>query len=84
MRIEWDFSRLPDKEHANVLDLLARGRWWELVAIHDKYQLSDNNYCCSNTLSGIKQWFTYGVETGQIRPAAEEGNEAEQSQAPSV
>jgi hypothetical protein len=63
----WDFSKLPDSEHQAVIDLLQQGKLWDLVKIHNKYSLSINVYCCSNTLPGIKTWFEYGINTGQIR-----------------
>lgn len=67
MSAEWDFSKLPEKEHGRIIDLLHRGKLWEIAVIHDQYNLSDNSYCCSNVLKGIKAWVEYGIATGQIR-----------------
>lgn len=77
MRVEWDFSRLPESEHARVIELMEAGKWWALVEIHNKYALSDSNYCCSNTLKGLKNWYKHGVETGQIKAHGESGPEVE-------
>lgn len=63
----WDFSKLPGTEHARVVELYTAGKFWEIVRLHDKYQLSGNTYCCSNTLKGVKAWIEYGIETGQIK-----------------
>ena len=67
MRVEWDFSRLPSFEHGRVIELMQAYKWAELVEIHDRYGLSDNNYCCSNVLAGLKKWYEYGIESGQIK-----------------
>ena len=61
----WDFSKLPDHEHARVLDLWQKNDVVALAAIHNQYRLSDHNYCCK--LSGVSAWFKYGIETGQIQ-----------------
>lgn len=61
----WDFSKLPESEHARVIDLFNRERWRELANIHDQYRLSNYSYCCD--LSGIKTWFRYGIERGEIK-----------------
>jgi hypothetical protein len=81
MPADWDFSRLPQHEYRQVLQLFGSGKWWALAALHDKYQLSSNSYCCSNTLMGVKNWFEYGIEKGYIQaaeaPASEvRGNDA--------
>lgn len=83
MRLEWDFSRLPDSEHDRVVELYRAGKWWEIIAIHDQYELSDNNYCCSNTLSGVKNWVKHGIETGQIKQL-QGATKAQDEQAPQV
>lgn len=70
MRVEWDFDRLPEHEHAHVLELYQTGKWWEIIVLHDRYELSENNYCCSNTLQGVKKWIEHGIKTGKIRPPA--------------
>lgn len=66
-KMHWDFSKLPDHEHARVLDLWSKNDVPALAAIHNQYQLSDHNYCCK--LSGVSAWFKYGIETGQIKSA---------------
>lgn len=61
----WDFSKLPEHEHARVIELYNAGRWSDLAAIHDKYNLSNYSYCCD--LSGLKLWYKFGIEQGKIK-----------------
>lgn len=84
MRLEWDFSRLPADEHRRLIELYEDRKWWEIIAIHDRYELSENNYCCSNTLSGVKNWIEHGIKTGQIQQVEKGTSEAQNEQAPEV
>jgi hypothetical protein len=61
----WDFSKLPEHEHGRVIELYKAGRWADLAAIHDKYNLSNYSYCCD--LSGLKVWYKFGIEQGKIK-----------------
>lgn len=61
----WDFSKLPKSEHGRVVEMYNAGRWAELAAIHDKYGLSNYQYCCD--MSGLKQWYKFGIESGKIK-----------------
>ena len=60
----WDFSRLPKSEHANVLALYEAQDWRALIAVHDKYTLSHNTYCCDET--PVIRWFKWAIEQGLI------------------
>lgn len=62
---EWDFTKLPESEHARVIDLYNRGRWGELANIHDQYNISPYSYCCD--LSGLKVWYKFGIQQGKIK-----------------
>lgn len=62
----WDFSKLPESEHENVKRLLQSNDIQGLVRIHDKYGLSEYQYCCSG-VEGVKNWFNWAVETGAIK-----------------
>lgn len=62
----WDFSKLPESEHANVKALLSQNDIQGLVKIHDKYQLSEYSYCCSG-IEGVRNWFTWAIEQGIIK-----------------
>lgn len=60
----WDFTKLPDSEHGNVIAAYDTGNIRELISIHDRYQLSSHSYCCDHT--GLLAWFKYGIENGSI------------------
>ena len=62
-RYEWNFAKLPQSEHAKVLELVAKKDILALVEIHDKYSLSTNSYCCgSDVPESIMNWYSYAVE----------------------
>lgn len=61
----WDFAKLPEHEHARVIELFKAGRWGDLAHIHDQYGLSNYSYCCD--VSGLKQWYKFGIEQGKIK-----------------
>lgn len=69
---EWDFTRLPENEHARVIELITNEMWGELLRIHDQYNLSPYTYCCD--LEGFKKWWRHGIETNKI--SAVQDNEA--------
>jgi len=66
----WDFSRLPESEHSNVIALVEARKWGELMAIHNKYALSPYRYCCDET--PIRRWFEWGIEQGLIKQQAQQ------------
>ncbi len=61
----WDFSRLPDHEHENVLRLYSEQRWGELMLMHNRYVLSMNVYCCNE--APIIRYFGWAIEKGIIK-----------------
>lgn len=65
MEYEWDFSKLPEHEHARVAQLIELNKWSELITIHDQYSLSENYYCCEQ--SGVKRYYTQALQTGKIK-----------------
>lgn len=67
---EWDFSKLPEDQHADVIAAFDRGDWHELTLIHDEYHLSPYSYCCEQ--SGLKKWFTWAIQTGIIKKDGEQ------------
>lgn len=62
----WDFSKLPESEHANVKALLLVNDIQSLVRIHDRYGLSPHSYCCSG-IEGVKAWFEWAIKEGIIK-----------------
>ena len=62
----WDFSKLPESEHANVKELLLANDIQSLVKIHDRYGLSPHSYCCSG-IEGVRNWFEWAIKEGIIK-----------------
>jgi len=60
----WDFSKLPEFEKANARKLFEGQEWGSLMALHNKYTLSENYYCCNEL--PIIRWFTWAADTGLI------------------
>lgn len=65
MAAVWDFSKLPETEHARVVALYKAGNWNELIKIHDAHDLSPYTYCCD--ISGVKKWYGHAIQTGIIK-----------------
>ena len=61
----WDFDKLPESEHALALQLLANRDVEGLLALHNKYNLSQNRYCCD--LQPIEKWFLWARNNGLIQ-----------------
>lgn len=60
----WDFSRLPKSEHSRVIELFKGQKWGELMAVHNRYVLSMNMYCCDE--KPIILYFRWAIEKGLI------------------
>jgi hypothetical protein len=54
----WDIKKLPESEYENWIDLVDSHKWAELIALHDKYELSGYRYGCCNT-DGFIKWAKY-------------------------
>ena len=67
----WDFTKLPEHEHSRVISALDAGDHRTLIDLHNTYKLSQWIYCCA--VGGVINWFTYGVESGQIKKPTAEG-----------
>lgn len=67
--IGWDFSKLPDNEYGNIRNLLKNYQIKDLAKIHDKYDLSSNNYCCNELLrrEAMLNWFSHGLKEYERR-----------------
>lgn len=61
----WDYSKLPEHEHKNVIKLLNSNDEVGLTAIHNQYNLSPHNYCCD--LLPVVRHFADAVERGLIK-----------------
>lgn len=61
----WDFSALPESEHARAVEAVEALDYGMLLELHDRYQLSPYNYCCAK--EALLVWFRYGIASGQIK-----------------
>lgn len=61
----WDFKKLPENEHARVIELLQTNDLAGLAEIHNKYQLSERHICCD--LVTAQRWFAWAVTEGIIK-----------------
>ncbi len=61
----WSFDRLPQSEHARVIELFEAKNWGELMVIHNQYFLSANVYCCD--VAPIRRHFGWAIEQGIIK-----------------
>lgn len=61
----WDFSKLPVELHDEIVDLVERHQWGQLMAIHNDYGLTDTMFCCDHRPA--QEWFTYAVNKGIIK-----------------
>lgn len=71
----WDFTKLPDEKHDEVIDLVERRSWGVLMSIHNEYRLSAEFYCCE--VDAVRRWFTWAIEKGHIQ---RKRNETEQKE----
>lgn len=60
----WDFDKMTDADKAQARALFEAQRWGALMQLHNRLQLSPNNYCCSE--APIIKWFTWAYNNGKI------------------
>jgi hypothetical protein len=65
VRVEWDFKRLPKSEHKRAIDAFNSTDYYLLREIHNTYQLSENEYCCS-WKDAVLNWWKKGIENGEV------------------
>lgn len=73
----WDFTKLPITEHSLVIDLLNEQKDAALAEIHNRYRLSEHDYCCD--LQPVRRHFEYAVQQGIIRRPDSDGTPSERS-----
>jgi hypothetical protein len=61
----WNFSKLPEHEYASVIEAVECGDMTLLTLIHNKYKLSNNEYCCPQSF--IIKFFEDAIEKGLIK-----------------
>ena len=62
----WNWEKLPKHEYNKVIENVNMGMVGPLMQIHNKYELSDRIFCCSNDEQKCKLWFAWAVETNII------------------
>lgn len=64
---DWDFSKIPENDVDKVIELYQNEDWGELMFLHNKYNLSNYEYCCTGYYGAIEKWFKHGIESGAIK-----------------
>lgn len=62
---DWDFKKLPKSEFNTVIEYLDKSDARALRELHNKYNLSANEYCCGWE-NPITTWFRQAVDSGTI------------------
>lgn len=60
----WNFSKLPAERHADAVRMTKNLDTDGLLRLHDKYKLSNFNYCCTD---GIIEYFQWAIEKGLVK-----------------
>ena len=64
----WDFSKLPEHEHAGAIDATKNARVGALILLHDRYQLSPYSYCgCAGDEQAVLRHFRAAIDGGKIK-----------------
>ena len=62
MIYNWKWENLPKHEHNKVIDHIQMGMIGHLMNIHNKYELSEEIFCCPHHVSFCNLWFMCGFE----------------------
>ncbi len=60
----WDFSKLPDAKHAEMIALYNEKQYGKIMAMHNQYQLSPHHYCCDSR--PIIRWVRWAIDNGHL------------------
>jgi len=61
MDASWKFSNLPESAYKEAVKAYKASDIDALVSLHNKYNLSKNNYCCSVD-EAMLNWWKHGIE----------------------
>lgn len=61
----WQFTKIPLEEWDNIIRFYKERKYVELIRIHNRYQLSEYDYCCGD--KGFMKWFKKGIEWSKER-----------------
>lgn len=62
----WDFTKIPDFEWESIIKAYDQKKYVELIRIHNRYQLSEYDYCCGDN-RGLIKWFKKGIAWSKDR-----------------
>lgn len=60
----WDWSKIPESEHAAVIELFEARRWGEVAKLCEQHGVS--LHCCCNA-EGLQNWLRWSIEKGIIK-----------------
>ena len=59
----WNWSKIPESEHALIVEHVSAGRWSEVAKLCEQYGVS--TFCCCNP-DGLQNWVLWAIEKGII------------------
>ena len=63
----WDFSKLPESEHALAIEATQNARVGALILLHDQYRLSPYSYCGCGDEKAVLAHFQKAIQDGKIK-----------------
>lgn len=63
----WDFSKLPESEHALAIEATQNARVGALILLHDQYRLSPYYYCGCGDEKAVLDHFQKAIQDGKIK-----------------
>ncbi len=58
----WDFTKIPIKKRSEFERLYEEKDFTGLVLMHNKYNLSEYDYCCGEDKNSVFKWAKYGID----------------------
>ena len=62
--MDWNWHKLPESEHAELIAHFDARRWAEIAKLCEKYGVS--LHCCCNA-EGLQAWLRWAIEKGIIK-----------------
>lgn len=59
----WNWDKIPESEHAAIIEHANAGRWGEVAKMCEQYSVSA--FCCCNA-EGLQNWLWWAIENGTI------------------
>ena len=61
----WDWSKVPESEHAELMRLYRLNQWAAIAKACEKWGVMPGGCCCNP--SGLQNWFVHSIENGTIK-----------------